>query len=43
VILGRDAHSPDALLDGKTEEKARKNLLDLGLEPVERVELRPIR
>lgn len=43
VILGRDAHSPDALLDGRTEEKARKNLLELGLEPLERVVLRPIR
>lgn len=43
VILGRDAHEPGALLDGKTEEKARDNLRALGLEPLERVELRAIR
>jgi len=41
-ILGRDAHSPEALLDEKTEMKARDILKPLGMIPMERVDLRPI-
>lgn len=40
VILGRDAHNPEALLDEKTEERALENLSRLGLKPLERVKLR---
>lgn len=43
VILGRDAHSPEALLDEKTEKKALEILNCLGISQVERVNLRPIR
>lgn len=43
VILGRDAHSPEALLDHKTEQRALEILKPLGITPVERVNLRPIR
>lgn len=42
VILGRDAHSPDALLDDKTEAKALDMLARLGITPVETVDLRKI-
>lgn len=42
VILGRDAHSPEALLDDKTEQKALEFLGNLGITPVERVQLRSI-
>ena len=42
VILGRDAHSPESLLDRKTEELALEILDDLGIIPLERVELRSI-
>ncbi len=41
-ILGRDAHSPEALLDEKTEKKALEILTGLGIRPVERTELKPI-
>ena len=41
-ILGRDAHTPDALLDKKTEEQALEILRSLGITPLERVNLRPI-
>ena len=40
VILGRDAHNPDALLDEKTEEKALDILTRLGITPMETVDLR---
>lgn len=40
VILGRDAHSPEALLDLETEKQALENLARLGLKPMDRVELR---
>ena len=43
VVLGRDAHSPDALLDDKTEKKALEILASLGIQPVERTELKAIR
>ena len=43
VILGRDAHCPEDLLDEKTEARALAILGDLGIAPLERAELRPIR
>ena len=42
VILGRDAHSPEALLDEKTEKKALGILAGLGIQPVEKVNLQKI-
>ena len=42
VVLGRDAHTPEALLDHNTEAQARKLLNRLGITPVETVKLRPI-
>lgn len=42
VILGRDAHSPEALLDEKTEQQAIHILRELGITPLERVCLRKI-
>lgn len=42
VILGRDAHTPQALLDYETEEKALSFLHTLGMTPVETVQLRKI-
>ena len=43
VILGRDAHAPEDLLDEKTEARALAILDDLGITPIERVELKPLR
>lgn len=40
VILGRDAHRPEELLDQKTEIKALEALSRLGITPVETVQLR---
>ncbi len=40
VILGRDAHTPGALLDGKTEQRAVEILHRLGITPVDKVTLR---
>ena len=40
VILGRDAHEPEALLDDKTEAKALKILGELGINPINTVQLR---
>lgn len=42
VILGRDAHSPEALLDEKTERRALSILQELGITPVETADLRKI-
>jgi histidinol-phosphatase (PHP family) len=42
-VLGRDAHSPEALLDEKTEKKALEILASLGIQPVERTELKAFR
>lgn len=42
VILGRDAHTPQALLDGKTEERALQMVEELGLKLLETVPLRKI-
>lgn len=42
VILGRDAHAPEALLDEKTEKRALEILAGLGIVPLERVNLRKI-
>lgn len=42
VILGRDAHTPEALLDEKTERKALEILRGLGMKPLETVNLRKI-
>ena len=42
VILGRDAHSPEALLDEKTEKRALEILHSLGITPVERTDLRSV-
>ena len=42
VVLGCDAHTPQALLDRKTEEKAIALLNELGLAPVETVALKSI-
>ena len=43
VILGVDAHQPEALLDKNNEERARQFLQSLGITPVDTVPLRPIR
>ena len=43
VILGVDAHQPEALLDKKNEERALRYLRSLGITPMETVALRPIR
>lgn len=40
VILGRDAHRPEQLLDRETEEKALAIVKELGLELLETVKLR---
>jgi histidinol-phosphatase (PHP family) len=42
VILGRDAHDPEALLDEKTEDKALEILEFLGIYPIEKAQLRKI-
>ena len=42
AVLGRDAHSPEALLDVKTEQKALEILGSLGITPVEGIALRSI-
>lgn len=42
VVLGRDAHTPQALLDTKTEERAREMVKKLGLKLRETVTLRKI-
>ena len=42
VILGRDAHRPEELLDEKTEARALEILSALGLKPLETVQLRKI-
>ena len=42
AILGRDAHDPEALLDEKTERKAREMISALGLRLVDKVPLRKI-
>lgn len=42
VILGRDAHTPGALLDEATEREALEILKCLGLQPMEMVQLRTI-
>ena len=39
VILGRDAHRPDALLDEKYPQMALETLRKLGLTPLERLDL----
>ncbi len=43
VILGRDAHDAAALLDAKTEQKALEMVQKLGLQLVDRVELKRFR
>lgn len=42
VILGRDAHSPEALLDEKTEKRGLDILRSLGITPIHTVPLRKI-
>lgn len=42
VVLGRDAHRPEELLDEETEQKALRILKDLGMTPLETVQLRSI-
>lgn len=42
VILGRDAHNPETLLDEKTEAKGREILANLGITPLDMVDLRKI-
>lgn len=42
VILGRDAHEPEALLDSATEARALELVRQLGLHLVDTVELKPI-
>jgi len=42
VILGRDAHDPDALCDVRTEELALSQLSALGIKPLEKTALRKI-
>ncbi len=42
VILGRDAHRPEALLDVQTEQEALHNLSDLGIKPIETLHFRGI-
>lgn len=43
VIFGRDAHSPKALLDARTESEALKAIQNLGMQLIDMVPLRPIR
>lgn len=43
VILGRDAHDPESLLDVKTEQKALAVIGELGLPLIHTVNLRPIK
>lgn len=43
VILGRDAHSPKALLDARTETEALRIIQNLGMQLIDTVPLRPIR
>jgi hypothetical protein len=40
VILGRDAHEPEALLNEKTEQLALEILERLNIKPIERAVLR---
>ena len=42
VILGRDAHAPEDLLDEKTEAEAMRILTSLGIRPIQTAELRTI-
>lgn len=42
VILGRDAHEPQDLLDTETEAKALEFLLKLGMTPIKTADLRKI-
>ena len=42
VILGRDAHTPEALLDERTERRALDILADLGITPLETAVLRKV-
>ena len=42
VVLGRDAHDPAALLDEKTEQKARTYLEKFGLIPLDTVKLKTV-
>ena len=42
VILGVDAHTPEALLDWKTRQKALEQAEKLGITPIDRVQLRKI-
>lgn len=42
VIMGRDAHNPETLLDEKTEAKGREILARLGITPLDTVDLRKI-
>ena len=41
-VLGRDAHTPQDLLDEKNEKRALEMLASLGIQPVEKVNLRKI-
>ena len=43
VILGRDAHTPEALLDERTEKEALEILAELGITPVQTAKLLDIR
>lgn len=43
VILGRDAHQPEALLDTETERRAMEMVSQLGLHLLQTAPLRPIR
>lgn len=42
VILGRDAHHPEALLDDKTEQRAVEILAGLGIQPLDTAVLRSV-
>ncbi len=42
MILGCDAHKPEALLNVSVEQKAMHTIEDLGLNLVDKVELRKI-
>lgn len=43
VVLGRDAHTPQALLDTETEQLAHQALERFGITPLDRVALRKIK
>ena len=42
IVLGCDAHHPDAMRAEKTAERATEFLARLGLQPIEEITVRPL-